>query len=388
MSIKPNRLKSTVLVGDFNINLLSDSSLSCDILSIMLGFHLHQVVSEPTRVLDSPNLCSSLIDHVYISDPSNLVSCSTFTFPPVGKSDHLCISTVLSKQVHPARPIRRRVWLYNKADWERANDLLQDTSLDVSTSDPDSVWSSWKSHFLSVMDECIPSKVLAIKKSLPWFNADISQTIKKRDYYHHLCKSSFSEIIHRRYRSLRNTVVSALRKANFTYLNSMSTLIRSSKDFWSVYHSLTPNRERLPHSLTNGSVSAVSPKSKTNLLNSYFSSCFNTPSLSAPSLGSHSHSTHPTLSSVECTDEEVVNVLRSLKLKTSSGPDGISSSMLKHTIFSISSSFCSLFNLSLSTGTVPKDWKFSNITPVFKSGNKCFVSNYRPISLLSLPLNS
>ena len=63
----------------------------------------------------------------------------------------------------------------------------------------------------------------------------------------------------------------------------------------------------------------------------------------------------------------------------------ISSSMLKHTIFSISSSFCSLFNLSLSTGTVPKDWKISNITPVFKSGNKCFVSNYRPISLLSLP---
>ena len=166
------------------------------------------------------------------------------------------------------------------------------------------------------MDECIPSKVLAIKKSLPWFNADISQTIKKRDYYHHLCKSSFSEIIHRRYRSLRNTVVSALRKAKFTYLNSMSTLIRSSKDFWSVYHSLTPNRESLPHSLTNGSVSAVSPKSKANLLNSYFSSCFNTPSLSAPPLGSHSLSTHPTLSSVECTDEEVVNVLRSLKLKT------------------------------------------------------------------------
>ena len=45
--------------------------------------------------------------------------------------------------------------------------------------------------------------------------------------------------------------------------------------------------------------------------------------------------------------------------------------MLKHTIFSISSSFCSLFNLFLSTGTVPKDWKISNITPVLKSGNKC-----------------
>ena len=385
-SISPNRLKSSVLVGDFNINLQSDSPLSSDILATMLGFHLHQVVSDPTRVsLSNSNSIrsSSLIDHVYVSDLSNLVSCSTL--PPVGKSDHLCISTVLSKQVRPHKPIRRRVWLYNKADWVRANDLLEDFSPDVSTSDPDTIWSSWKTYFLSVMDDCIPSKLLTIKKTLPWFNAEICRAIKKCDFYHRLYKSSFSEAIHNRYRSLRNSVVSTLRKAKFSYLNSTSTLIRSSKDFWSVYHSLTPNRERLPHSLTNGSVSAVSPKSKENLLNSYFSSCFNTPPLSVPSLGS-SRSFHPTLSSIECTEEEVVDVLRSLKLKTSSGPDGISSSMLKKTLFfSISSTLCSLFNLSLSTGIVPSDWKSSNITPVFKSGNKNLVSNYRPISLLSIP---
>ena len=139
----------------------------------------------------------------------------------------------------------------------------------------------------------------------------------------------------------------------------MSTLIRSSKDFWSVYHSLTPNRERLPHSLTNGSVSAVSPKSKANLLNSYFSSCFNTPSLSALSalsLGSHSRSPHPTLSSVECTDKEVVNVLRSLKLKTSSGPDVISSSIPS-----------SLFLISLqSVQSVFVHWYCSKGLEIFK----------------------
>ena len=115
LSISPNQLKSSVFVGDFSINLLSDSPLSSDILSTMLGFHLHQVVSDPTRVSMSNSnsiRSSSLIDHVYVSDLSNLVSCSTI--PPVGNSDHLCISTVLSKQVRPHKPIRRRVWLYNK----------------------------------------------------------------------------------------------------------------------------------------------------------------------------------------------------------------------------------------------------------------------------------
>ena len=57
--------------------------------------------------------------------------------------------------------------------------------------------------------------------------------------------------------------------------------------------------------------------------------------------------------------------------------------MLRNTAFSISSSLYKLFNLSLSTGHFPTDWKSSNIIPVFKSGDKSLVSNYQPISLLT-----
>lgn len=55
-SLKPNQLKSTVFVGDLNINLLSPSSLSQDILSTMFAFHLHQVVTKTTRVSTSSPL--------------------------------------------------------------------------------------------------------------------------------------------------------------------------------------------------------------------------------------------------------------------------------------------------------------------------------------------
>ena len=75
----------------------------------------------------------------------------------------------------------------------------------------------------------------------------------------------------------------------------------------------------------------------------------------------------------------------SLKVKTSTGPDGISSYMLWNTSLSISSSLCKVFNLSLSTGCFPTLWKSSNITPVYKAGNKNLATNYRPISLLSIP---
>ena len=93
----------------------------------------------------------------------------------------------------------------------------------------------------------------------------------------------------------------------------------------------------------------------------------------------------PTLSSLSCSEEDVRLLITSLPSKTSSGPDNISSQMLKGTIDSVSPQLVALFNQSLSSGCIPSDWKISNVTPIFKAGDPKLVSNYRPISLLSLP---
>lgn len=42
-----------------------------------------------------------------------------------------------------------------------------------------------------------------------------------------------------------------------------------------------------------------------------------------------------------------------------------------------------LFNLSLSTGVFPGRWKTSSITPIFKSGSRMDITNYRGISILA-----
>ena len=59
--------------------------------------------------------------------------------------------------------------------------------------------------------------------------------------------------------------------------------------------------------------------------------------------------------------------------------------MLKIAAGTIAPQLSALFNLSLSTGTVPTAWKLSNVTPVYKAGDLSLTTNYRPISLLSLP---
>jgi hypothetical protein len=42
-----------------------------------------------------------------------------------------------------------------------------------------------------------------------------------------------------------------------------------------------------------------------------------------------------------------------------------------------------IFNKVLSTGIFPERLKFSEVSPIFKKGDKPEISNYRPVSLLT-----
>ena len=69
-----------------------------------------------------------------------------------------------------------------------------------------------------------------------------------------------------------------------------------------------------------------------------------------------------------CSEEDVNHLLSTYKLKTASGPESISSTMLhNNTASSISPALTPMFNLSLRSGKLPSDWKTSNVTPVHKS---------------------
>ena len=152
------------------------------------------------------------------------------------------------------------------------------------------------------------------------------------------------------------------------------TLRDNPKGFWSIVKSYTSQRSS-PNFLRDGQSTATDSVEKANLLNTYFHSVFSknhgvqTDNTDCPT------SLTPTLSNIELTKDDVARALKTIDPKKACGPDNIPGQILKNTADVIAPSLCRLFNLSLSSGSVPTLWKCANVTPVFKKDDPMLPSN-------------
>ena len=84
----------------------------------------------------------------------------------------------------------------------------------------------------------------------------------------------------------------------------------------------------------------------------------------------------------ELEESFVLQQLLALKTNKAISLDKSSARLLKNSAHTIALSVTKLLNLSIKTGKFPKLWKCSEITALFKSGDRTNASNYRPISIL------
>lgn len=74
-----------------------------------------------------------------------------------------------------------------------------------------------------------------------------------------------------------------------------------------------------------------------------------------------------------------------LDINKASGPDNLPPILFKRCATALTFPLFTLFNQSIKTGNMPKLWKLAHVTPIHKSGSTHEVTNYRPISMLSIP---
>ena len=87
---------------------------------------------------------------------------------------------------------------------------------------------------------------------------------------------------------------------------------------------------------------------------------------------------------IEASNGTVVHINKKAFVnKKACGPDNISPYFIKIAAATVSESRSEFVNYSFAFGKFPDILKLAKLDPVFKSGNKRVVTNYRPISLLS-----
>ena len=124
------------------------------LLEFLCNFSLSQIVKCPTRFSGTGH--SSTIDLVLVSRPNNVENCTSI--PKLANSDHLGLFLTLKKYCPlKERVIRRQVWRYSLADFDRAAELLEMTNweMEFNSNDIESCVSAWNSSF-QIMEVSIP----------------------------------------------------------------------------------------------------------------------------------------------------------------------------------------------------------------------------------------
>ena len=271
-------------------------------------------------------------------------------------------------------------------DWDRAAEILDCLDWDsLLPSEINACWSAWRNYFMQAMEMCIPCAVAKVKKRPPWINQEILSAIRKRDITFRVAKSSGKSSDRAKYNRKRNQVVDMIRESKKAYFNHNLNGV-NAKSFWKTVRMLNNSDISSIPTLSEWGRMAETSQAKAAVLNNFFYTCFNHEQ--PPLRDSQSEFSYPFHSSNEfpseflCSEESVLNMLIELDTTKSTGNDGISPKMLKCTAVSIARTLCKLFNMSISTGTFPSDWKVGRITPIPKGTDNQRPSGYRPISVL------
>ena len=383
------------VVGDFNLNYGMvhrpdyTSKLTLEKLENFVSTeNLTQIVNFDTwsRVING-NRKSSLLDHIYVTNPATVVDIYHET-PPFG--DHLLVIAKLKfkacKKDNTCTP--KRNWKnYNSSCLQlhllplimslmSANDLAIFTVQDT--------WNCLEDVLVNAIDKLAPltnpSRNLS-KKSL-MSNSFIKSKLNKRkrllkhnkDHNTNI-NSPAIKILNKEISSHFNCLkISNVKKAALGANGNLWKAVKMAKNL---------NVDSLPKNLTLGG----KPVAGTDIANS-FAGYFNHKVIS----NVEKTKVNPNVYNGKCkiivqnrnfmTKNDVYECMETLVNKKCEGFDRIPLCCISDAKNVLLTPFSVLFNKIYTTQKIPEQWKVSKIIPIFKKGNVNLIENYRPIANL------
>ncbi|KAI8485690.1 hypothetical protein Bbelb_365240 [Branchiostoma belcheri] len=375
---------NVIILGDFNTpgikwdTTVADNSQAYTgqaekLLNLMDNHGLFQTVQEPTRN-------GNLLDLVLVNNP-NIIEKTTVV---PGISDHDMVLVDVNLALKQNRKPKRKVYIRTKADEPAIKKDLKDyaTNFHKRTQDMSVTqkWSDFKDKMKDTMNKHIPSKITSSRYNLPWFNRNLRRHCRKKQRLYNKAKKTGQEEDWNKYKRVKKGVQKSIRQAHSKYVADIlgEAIVDKPKTFWSYIKGLRKDLVGVAPLKVGNTIISDSGK-KAEVLSSQFKSVFTEEDTTdMPSLG---QPCTPPMEHIVVSTDGVEKMLQGLNPSKASGPDQIPPWFLKLTASEIAPVLTNIFQHSLNTAEIPKDWRDANICAIFKKGDRAVPSNYRPVSL-------
>ena len=234
----------------------------------------------------------------------------------------------------------------------------------------------------SAIEIYVPLKRISSGKFPRWFSPELKHCIIEKKKAHKRYKISGLQRDYREFSEMRLICKRLLVESNKNFITSIeNSLTTNPKQFWNYVNSKRKSGDA-PSEFHWNENSSDSGSEIANMFANYFSQVYSgkyCPDRQRPPFEYNNTSA----TEYHFLISDIYLHLNSLDINKGPGPDGLPPLLLKHCSFVLARPLHIIFNLSISKGIFPEFWKLSYITPIYKSGKKDLITNYRPISILS-----
>ena len=370
-----------ILVGDFNCALDWDRVVAGAEGMRLVDFandnFLTQMVRVPTRGMN-------VLDLVFTSD-DEIVQGVEVGLGLAG-SDHGAVTFGVTVGSDPEQLACGRKLNLRRANYARFLRSLQETEIHPEAVSVEEMWQDLKVKYQEIQSRCIPLKRIggSAKVNPSWFNREIAAAISERKGLYRAAKADPSPRADLLLARQRRLVKSLVRRAKAGEEQRVALACKDNpKEFYSYVNRHKVRKPLGP--LQDDTGELVTDKAGiARIFNRYFSSVFTDEDLDLPAPVISYDGDEP-LETVTVTENEVLDILVHLDPNKSPGPDGFLPKVMRSVAVALAPLLCKVFSASLARGEVPLDWKSADVCPIHKKGPEDQASNFRPVSLTSVP---
>ena len=388
-----NKIRSNcdieIFTGDININLLNtDNVIVGSYIDCLSEIGYSSVINKATRVVNDSSSC---IDHFFIKHKKDITAKGIILLS--GLTDHYPILLnvpLLNNNV--SSPNKKYV---SKLCSEKLYQMLKNEVWDdvVSLNSVDECTNVFILKLKNYVNQATSAKYVCCKKRIikPWITQALLISIRQRDKLRKLvAKNPNNPNLLNNFKAYRNLLTKLTNKAKTSYFKQKFEQHKNnSKKTWELIRKASNENfsNNLISCITNDDGTELSEeKAIANKFNDYFSTVGNVleANIKKPPKNNVPRDELIIPESLflrPISQEEIINVIHSLKNTPSAGEDGLKSELFKSMHIFLLKPLKDLINLIFEMEVFPQRLKKTIITPLYKSGPKKIISNYRPISI-------